>query len=82
MSEMVERVGAELRRVCLAEFGATWNNDVAWRFARSAIAAMKELPDDVVRAAIEADDKRTGNQTIRHIHRAIIDAMLAEPGKP
>lgn len=45
--------------------------------ARAAIAAMRELTDDMVKAAIEADDKRTGNQTIRHMHRAMIDAALA-----
>ena len=44
--------------------------------ARAAIAALRELTDDMVRAGIDADDKRTGNQTIRHIHRAMVDEAL------
>lgn len=49
--------------------------------ARAVLAAMRELTDDMVKAGIEADDKRTGNQTIRHIHRAMIDAALKSTPK-
>lgn len=40
----VEIVGEALRQECLKIFGTTWNNDVAWRLARVAIAVCeKEL---------------------------------------
>jgi hypothetical protein len=54
MSEMVERVGAALRAACLKEFGTNWNNDVAWEFARAAIAAMREPTPAMLDAAVEA----------------------------
>lgn len=44
-SDLVGRVGAALRAACLEEFGATWTNDVAWKFARAAIATMRDDPD-------------------------------------
>lgn len=44
MSDMVERIGEALRKECLAIFGATWSNDVAWRLAQAAIEAMPEHP--------------------------------------
>lgn len=35
-----KRVGEALRAKCKAEFGSTWSNDIAWSFARVAIAAV------------------------------------------
>lgn len=76
-SEMVERVGAELRRACLAEFGRTWSNDVAWRFARAAIAAMREPTKAMERSYYAACDE-AGMVLWKTGYRAIIDAALAD----
>jgi hypothetical protein len=40
--EMVARVAEALRSACREQFGSDWNNDVAWKFVRDAIAAMRE----------------------------------------
>lgn len=44
-TNQIERVGEALRRECLAIFGSTWSNDIAWRLASTAI---KEMDPDVL----------------------------------
>jgi hypothetical protein len=81
-SEMVERVAAVLYERCCC-FGLPWGGaseqykNRSRELARAVMAAMRDLPPSVVKAGIEADDKRTGYQTILHIHRAMIDAALS-----
>lgn len=47
MSEMIERVGDALRTACRKEYGTDWNYNVAWKFARVAIEAMREPTDEM-----------------------------------
>jgi hypothetical protein len=47
--ELTRLVGERLRRECLSEFGSTWSNDVAWRFAR---AAIDEVRREQLRSAV------------------------------
>ncbi len=84
-SEMTQRVGAKLRKECEAVFGASWSNDVAWRFARAAIEAMRE-PTQQMRLAGIAEWSRP-DPTPEHestlvfnaVYRAMIDAALRWP---
>ncbi|UFS83223.1 hypothetical protein LPB79_13300 [Rhizobium sp. T136] len=79
---MVERVGAELRRECLEVFGATWSNDVAWRFARAAIKAMREPSEAMVEAGnLPVWDDSVTVGLSEEIWPAMIDAALEEQEK-
>lgn len=69
---MVERVGEALRNECLAVFGSTWSNDVAWRFARTAIKAMRE-PTEAMKGATYMRDWEA-----LEIWQAMVDAALKE----
>jgi hypothetical protein len=83
MESMVERVGAELRKECLEVFGATWSNDVAWRFARAAIEAMRTPTPEMVDVGTEARWQsaiRDAN-SVREIWQHMIDAALKEQEK-
>jgi hypothetical protein len=80
MDSMVERVA---RAICDTRFWeGAWikANEVemnAFRFeARAAIEAMIEPNRRMLDAGVDADDKRTGYETVKHIHRAMITAAL------
>lgn len=85
MNEIIDRVGQALREKCLKRFGATWDNDDAWLFARAAIEAMR-LPTDEMRAAGNEEldyDERISPQAdefnqrvVGRIFTAMIDAAL------
>lgn len=69
---MIERVGEALRKECLEVFGSTWSNDVAWRFARTAIKAMRE-PTEAMKGATYMRDWEA-----LEIWQAMVDAALKE----
>jgi hypothetical protein len=75
---MIERVGERLRAECLEVFGSTWSNDVAWRFARAAIEALRE-PTEAMEVA---GDKASYDYLPRHIavtaYKAMVEAALKE----
>lgn len=76
MSEMVERVKAEVFRAIAGQPGALITNDAAERAARAAIAAMREPTEAML------EDGR-GEDTSMHapvavIYTAMIDAALGK----
>lgn len=94
MSEMIERVA---QAICAAEVGTTWKKvppeirlafekyKESWLFrARAAIAAMRDVPDDVLKAARSTAD--AGNCLsphwpnrslgLRDVWVSVIDAAL------
>jgi hypothetical protein len=79
MSEMVERVGAALRKACLKEYGTNWGNDVAWRFARAALVAMRE-PTEGMKTIGDRASLRYGAHDcevpMSDVWRAMIDEAL------
>jgi hypothetical protein len=83
MESMVERVGAELRKECLEVFGATWSNDVAWRFARAAITAMREPTPEMEKGLQAYLDHLTAydEPSCSTAYHCMIDAALKEQEK-
>lgn len=85
MSTMVERVGKAMQVECREVFGSSWSNDVAWRLARTAIAAMREPSDEMIQPTTSVLADYIGDSlgvsdrdaAIR-IWQAMIDAALAE----
>lgn len=83
-NEMVDRVGVALRAACLEEFGTNWCNDVVWKFAKAAIAAMRvptQTMLDVAQSELPAIHQ-FGQPTpgfLAPAYSAMIDAALNAP---
>jgi hypothetical protein len=73
MNEKVEQVGEALRNECRKVFGSAWSNDVAWRFARVAIEAMREPTEAMIAAALRNNHPRDVETW-----RTMIDAALGD----
>lgn len=73
---MVERVGEALRTACRKEFGSDWNYDVAWKFARAAIAAMREPTEAMIEYANNTVRADSDNMQCPDWYRAAIDGAL------
>lgn len=74
---MIHRVAQRLRAECQEVFGTTWDNDVARRFARVAIEAMRE-PTTAQYYALSATGKMWHELNSELVWKIYIDAALDE----
>lgn len=61
MTNMLEKAARALRKSCRDEFGTDWNNDVAVKFARAAIEAMRDPTKEMWSAGENANHNTMDN---------------------
>lgn len=72
---MIERVTDALCKECMEVFGAKWSGDVAKRFARAALEAMREPTPAMLERAFGYGLPR---EALARYYREMIDAALKE----